>query len=175
MAEEPWEPLQMEGRKTKRDKSIRGTAVAHTGESVLTYQDRQGSVRDDQGPSAREGVVPIEDSTGSFPAADFRPRGSTRPSRAAVDNQFRPPAIEVAETVKKKNAIYGNSFEKAGEVLKILYPHGIQLEQYQDVLTVVRILDKFFRIATDKDALGENPWEDICGYSLLAVERGNRK
>jgi len=27
-------------------------------------------------------------------------------------------------------------------------------------------------IATDKDALGENPWKDIHGYSLLALVKG---
>jgi hypothetical protein len=31
------------------------------------------------------------------------------------------------------------------------------------------VIDKLKRIATDRDALGENPWKDIMGYSLLAV------
>ena len=76
---------------------------------------------------------------------------------------------EIGELVQRKNQAYGNSFGKSGEILKILYPQGVQPEQYNDMLTIVRVLDKLFRIATDKDALGENPWEDICGYSILAI------
>ena len=36
---------------------------------------------------------------------------------------------------------------------------------------VVRVLDKLFRIATDRDALGESPWRDIAGYGLLGARR----
>jgi len=45
---------------------------------------------------------------------------------------------------------------------RILYPAGISPAQY-DVLAIVRILDKFFRIATNKHALGENPGKDVSG------------
>ena len=61
------------------------------------------------------------------------------------------------------------------EVLKILYPDGIQPEQYQDVLTIVRIIDKLFRIATNKNAFNEDTWEDIMRYALLSVTRNINK
>ncbi len=32
---------------------------------------------------------------------------------------------------------------------------------------MIRILDKCFRIATHRDALGEDPWQDVAGYALL--------
>ena len=76
---------------------------------------------------------------------------------------------QLGQLVDAKNSAYGNSFERAGEILKILYPHGIELEQYDDALFVTRVLDKLFRVATQKHAFGENPAEDICGYSLLKV------
>jgi len=76
-------------------------------------------------------------------------------------------ALEVAKVVKEKNEAYGSAFAKAGEFLKLLYPDGIQPEQYKDALLLVRIFDKQMRIATDKDALGENPYQDIQGYGLL--------
>ena len=74
---------------------------------------------------------------------------------------------EIGELVERKNKAYGDSFAKSGDILRILYPNGLEPDQYDDVLAIVRIIDKLFRIATDRDALGENPWEDICGYSLL--------
>ena len=78
-------------------------------------------------------------------------------------------AEEIAKLVTAKNEAYGNSFGVAPEILKLLYPNGITVEQYDDALTVVRVIDKLKRIATDRDALGENPWKDIMGYSLLAI------
>ncbi len=75
---------------------------------------------------------------------------------------------DIGDLVGQKQLAYGDSFGKAGEVLKQMYPEGIQPAQYKDLLTIVRILDKLFRIATDRDAFGENPFRDICGYALLS-------
>ena len=78
---------------------------------------------------------------------------------------------DTGKLVADKQAAYGDSFGRSGRVLKELYPEGIMPGDYDNVLTVVRMLDKIFRIATDKDALGENPFKDICGYALLAMGR----
>jgi hypothetical protein len=75
---------------------------------------------------------------------------------------------KIGELVDEKNAAYGD-FNAAGELLKSLYPNGIKVEQYGDMLCVVRILDKLRRIATDRDALGESPYQDIAGYGLLGA------
>jgi hypothetical protein len=82
-------------------------------------------------------------------------------------------AKEIAVTVAEKQEAYGESFYKAGEILSLLYPNGILPEQYDDMLCVVRIIDKLFRIATDKDAFGESPYRDIAGYALLGVTLGS--
>lgn len=76
----------------------------------------------------------------------------------------------IGAIVDNKNKAYGSSFEHAGEVLKILYPAGIEPDQYQDMLYMARVIDKLFRIATDKDAYGENPASDIAGYSILKAK-----
>lgn len=81
----------------------------------------------------------------------------------------------IGALVDEKNRAYGNSFNQAGQILEILYPNGIQPGQYSDVLCMVRILDKMFRIATDRDALGESPYGDIAGYALLGLERVERE
>ena len=38
-----------------------------------------------------------------------------------------------------------------------------------DMLAITRVIDKLFRIATKKDAFGESPWRDICGYAILGI------
>ena len=78
---------------------------------------------------------------------------------------------KIGALVQDKNSAYGDSFSKSGEILRILYPDGIKPEQFRDLLSVTRIIDKLFRIATRKDALGESPWQDIVGYGILSVWR----
>lgn len=85
--------------------------------------------------------------------------------------KYRDIGAEIGALVETKQAAYGDSFSKAGAILRILYPDGVPLEKLDDALTIVRILDKLFRIATDRDALGESPWRDIAGYALLSVAR----
>jgi len=91
--------------------------------------------------------------------------------RWANHSKWHPIAADIATLVSDKNAAYGDSFAKAGDILETLYPNGITREQYRDMLAVVRVVDKLFRVATDRDALGESPWRDIAGYALLACER----
>lgn len=73
----------------------------------------------------------------------------------------------VGRLVDEKNAAYGDSFNRSEVFLKLLYPQGIKPDQYGDLLGIIRIFDKFMRIATNKDAFGEDPWRDIAGYAVL--------
>lgn len=75
----------------------------------------------------------------------------------------------VSKLTAEKNQAYGNSFAKSSEILKVLYPDGIPPEAYGDALAITRVIDKLFRLATRKDAFGESPWKDICGYALLGM------
>lgn len=83
--------------------------------------------------------------------------------------------LRIGALVEEKQAAYGDSFGKSGDVMRALYPDGIALDKMADALTVVRIIDKLFRIATDRDELGESPWRDIAGYALLAVARAEKE
>jgi hypothetical protein len=76
---------------------------------------------------------------------------------------------DIGSLCQEKNIAYGDSFAKSGDILKILYPDGIQPDQYQDALGIIRVIDKLFRLATDKDAFGESPWKDIAGYGILGA------
>ena len=78
-------------------------------------------------------------------------------------------AERIGKLVDEKNAAYGSSFDQAGDFLKLLYPNGIPVDSYTDMLCVVRIFDKLKRIATRKDAFGESPYGDIVGYGLLGL------
>jgi len=77
--------------------------------------------------------------------------------------------------VDEKNTAYGDSFAQSCKVLEVLYPNGVGVEQYKDMLGIVRVLDKLFRIAHAKDAFGESPWRDIAGYGILGVSNSERK
>ena len=78
-------------------------------------------------------------------------------------------ASGLGKLVKDKQEAYGDSFNKSEQIIKILYPDGIRPENYKDLLTITRIIDKLFRIATQKDAFGESPYRDIAGYALLGL------
>lgn len=76
---------------------------------------------------------------------------------------------ELETLMLSKRKAYGNAFNDAPEILKHLYPDGIQPHQYDDLLTIVRILDKLYRIANQANT--EDPWQDIAGYAVLALEK----
>lgn len=76
-------------------------------------------------------------------------------------------ARQVGKLTAKKNAAYGDSARVSAEMLKILYPNGIELGQYRDMMLVSRILDKLCRIANRKEAFGESPYRDIAGYGVI--------
>ena len=84
-------------------------------------------------------------------------------------------AEEMGELVQEKNVAYGDSFGRASKILEVLYPQGIEPEQYRDALAVTRVIDKLFRLATKKDAFGESPWRDICGYAILGIANDERE
>ena len=76
---------------------------------------------------------------------------------------------QIGKLVQEKNEAYGDSFGQACKILEVLYPSGIEPSQYRDALAITRVIDKLFRLANKKDAFGESPWRDICGYAILGV------
>ena len=84
-------------------------------------------------------------------------------------NKYEKLGFAVGELVGRKQKAYGDSFGQSDKILKVLYPNGVAPEQYQDMLTLVRIIDKLFRVANCKDAFDENPYMDITGYGLLGL------
>lgn len=87
--------------------------------------------------------------------------------------------VDIAESIGKlvqlKHQAYGDSFSKSKEIINILYPDGIKPENYQDALTIIRIIDKLFRIANKKTAFGESPYRDIAGYAILGLSNDMEK
>jgi len=83
--------------------------------------------------------------------------------------KFKDVGTTIGTVVDEKNKVYGNSFAESEQYLKLLYPNGIKPEQYKDLITLLRVWDKIKRVATKKDALGENPFADIAGYAILAI------
>tara|TARA_R110002020_G_scaffold379923_1_gene591164 strand:+ start:147 stop:488 length:342 start_codon:yes stop_codon:yes gene_type:complete len=78
-------------------------------------------------------------------------------------------ATEVGKLVTEKNKAYGDSFGNGHKILKVLYPQGVKPDQFIDMLATIRVIDKLFRLANEKDAFDESPWRDIIGYALLGA------
>lgn len=91
-----------------------------------------------------------------------------------MNKDFEKLGQEIGKLVAEKQIAYGDSFGKAGDVLRILYPDGIRPDQYDDAMCLVRIIDKMFRIATAKDSFGESPYRDITGYGLLGEMKSTK-
>lgn len=83
--------------------------------------------------------------------------------------KFEKIGTEIGKLVDLKNRAYGSSFEKSEQILKVLYPNGVEPSQYKDMLAITRIVDKLFRIASQKEAFDESPFKDIAGYGILGV------
>lgn len=82
---------------------------------------------------------------------------------------------EIGALVEEKQQSYGDSFNRSGVVMSLLYPQGISVAQMDDALCVVRIVDKLFRIANQPQAFGESPYRDIAGYGLLGAARAEAR
>ena len=87
------------------------------------------------------------------------------------NNIFSQLGDAVGDLVHDKQRAYGDSFGRSGECLRQMFPEGINTDQYDDLLTIARILDKLFRLANDPSAFDENPYRDIVGYALLGMNR----
>jgi hypothetical protein len=81
---------------------------------------------------------------------------------------------QIGILLSEKQSAYGDAFGNMSRIFDVLYPSGIQPHQYGDILTIARVMDKVFRIANlptnKKDSMGEDPWRDIAGYAMLALQ-----
>ena len=84
------------------------------------------------------------------------------------DDIFMQLATDLGKLLAEKNQAYGDAFSKTTQILTLLYPNGIKVEQFKDVHVLVRMLDKMSRIAQDNDPMGESPYKDLAGYAILA-------
>ena len=78
--------------------------------------------------------------------------------------------MRIGALVDEKNRAYGDSFNQSHQFLELLYPNGVSVEQYSDMLALIRMFDKMMRIANKKEAFDENPFKDLAGYAILKSE-----
>lgn len=84
-------------------------------------------------------------------------------------NHYDEIAQAIATLLATKQAQYGDSVGTAPKILALLYPDGVCVGQYGDLLTIVRILDKLKRIATANADDPEDAWLDLAGYAVLRL------
>jgi hypothetical protein len=79
-------------------------------------------------------------------------------------------AAKLGRLVDSKQQQYGDSFHTFHHLLAFLYPDGVKVEDYPNMLAIVRVLDKLCRISRG-DQGDESAWNDIAGYGIL-MSRG---
>lgn len=89
------------------------------------------------------------------------------------DSSISENARRIGTLVEKKQIQYGDSFGNADRILRVLYPYGVAVDQYKNLLAIVRIIDKLFRVANG-DQGEESAWDDIVGYGLLAASKKHK-
>ena len=89
-----------------------------------------------------------------------------------MTTNYKDLGYELGALLEEKQRAYGNVFSVTPAIIGLLFPDGIPVLAYRDLLTLVRILDKVGRITTAAgrgDPMGEDPWRDIAGYAMLAL------
>lgn len=94
--------------------------------------------------------------------------GGSQRGNATPHALFRK-GMEIGALADEKRELYGDSAAQYEAFLKLLYPDGIPLSSARDAGLMLRIFDKFKRIATRTDHDGENPWDDAAGYALIGA------
>jgi hypothetical protein len=91
-----------------------------------------------------------------------------------TSKSFKDIALGLGELVTEKNAAYGDATKTGAEAMRKLFPNGVKPEQYEDFGYCLLVWHKLSRVATNPEAFGENPKQDIAGYSILALTREQR-
>ena len=81
-------------------------------------------------------------------------------------------AAEIGSLLATKEEAYGCSYATTPQILEILFPYGVAVKDYEKLLYITRVIDKLNRIANNDNT--EDPYQDICGYSLLAMRQRNK-
>lgn len=87
---------------------------------------------------------------------------------------FKAIGAEIGAKTADKNRKYGDSAGKTGAMFRVIFPDGIPVSAYDDVLLLVRILDKVVRVATGAPDDEESPYSDLAGYGLIGVGKYQR-
>jgi len=77
---------------------------------------------------------------------------------------------QIGALVEQKQIEYGDAVSVTADVLKVLYPDGVDVEDFRDLLLVTRVVDKLCPIAHGNQG-DEYAWQDIAGYGLLWMRR----
>lgn len=76
---------------------------------------------------------------------------------------------KIGALVDSKNAQYGEAWKRAADFIRLLWGDTISVDQYRDVLLLVRMFDKMCRISQGHM---DDSYEDIAGYALLGANNG---
>lgn len=86
-----------------------------------------------------------------------------------MEANFENVAKQIVDSVKAAERETGNCFTKSTEVIRILFPAGIPPGKEQEVASMLRIIDKMFRIANNPGSTATE-WQVLSAYALNAVK-----
>lgn len=76
---------------------------------------------------------------------------------------------KLAQLLEQKEQYYGPTYREIGDVYAQLFKSVKSIDAH-DLLAVVRILDKIFRIVHSTDGSTKlDAWSDIAGYAILQI------
>ena len=87
-------------------------------------------------------------------------------SKDNEQNSIKELGKRIGEICHEKNVSYGDSVNVSANIMKHIYPKGVPVEKYHQMLVTVRIIDKLMRLANDASYNAEDPALDIAGYGL---------
>lgn len=90
------------------------------------------------------------------------------------DRMYEKIGQEIGKLVDKKNTEYGSAFTKVDQIMVILYPNGMTVNQMKNASLLIRILDKVVRISNGNQG-DENAFNDLVGYGILGSAEPKEK
>lgn len=76
----------------------------------------------------------------------------------------------LAGELVRKQELLGDSFFRSKQAMGVVYPNGIDLDQFGDALIVSRVMDKLCAIShMGSRASSRKYWLDILGLTMLRL------
>jgi len=96
-----------------------------------------------------------------------------RYNTAGKGHEYEKLGNDIKPIVEKLESDYGHSLGETKEILKMMYPNGVNQEQLGDVVSIVRMLDEMFKVARIDGAVSDENrdevWKEMIAKAFATV------